>query len=60
MGCGDDCTRSRDVDNLESKTRDLDFRIDRLEHDLQRQIDYLQNTINSLKEQVNYLENRGS
>lgn len=54
----DECTRSRDIDNLESKTRDLDFEIDRAKHDLQREIDYLREIIGDLKDRMTILENR--
>ena len=59
MSYGDECTRSRDIDSLESKTRDLDFDISRLKDDLQRSIDRLEEKVAYLQERINLLESEG-
>ena len=56
MTYGDDCTRSRDIDNLESKTRDLEWSLDRKCNDLQRDIDRLSQRIDELINRINFLE----
>ncbi len=56
MSYGDDCPRSRDIDDLETKTRDLDFDIGRTRDDLQAQIYQLEREITNLLERIRDLE----
>jgi len=51
-----DCDRSKDIDNLESKTRDLESDIYQIKRDLQTSISHLESQVGRLHERIAILE----
>ena len=51
-----DCDRSRDIDSLESKTRDLESDIYQIKRDLQTSISHLESQVGRLHERIAMLE----
>jgi len=51
-----DCDRSKDIDNLDSKTRDLETDIYQIKRDLQTSISHLESQVGRLHERIAILE----
>ena len=51
-----ECDRSKDIDNLESKTRDLESDIYQIKRDLQTSISHLESQVGRLHERIGILE----
>jgi len=51
-----ECDRSKDIDSLESKTRDLESDIYQIKRDLQTSISHLESQVGRLHERIGILE----